>query len=207
MATVHIKIDDTTPRIAYTATSGQTKFTVPFSFFADADLVVSVNATTKTLITDYTVSGAGDTGGGFITFLSGLTVSDAVVIVRTLPIERTTDFPASGPFKANPDLNTELDRIIAMQQQLEDLIQRTIRLNDTDTTTNVNIPAAATRANKFLAFDASGDVIAATTVTGATVSTFMETVLDDTTAAAARTTLGITNTDVMQAVFNWQNFR
>ena len=35
-----ITISDTEPRIQYTATAGQTSFTVPFAFFANADLQV-----------------------------------------------------------------------------------------------------------------------------------------------------------------------
>ena len=40
-----IIISDTEPRVQYTATSGQVSFTVPFEFFANADLKV-YNGTT-----------------------------------------------------------------------------------------------------------------------------------------------------------------
>jgi parallel beta helix pectate lyase-like protein len=110
-------VDDTTPRIAYTATAGQTAFTVPYTFFANADLQVTVNGTTKALNTDYSVTGAQVTGGGTLTFASGLAVNDAVVIERVLTIERITNFPNSGPFSI-PDLNLEFDREVAMMQQI-----------------------------------------------------------------------------------------
>jgi len=35
-----IAISDVSPRIQYTASAGQTSFTVPFEFFADSNLVV-----------------------------------------------------------------------------------------------------------------------------------------------------------------------
>ena len=59
-----ILINDTTPRAQYTATSGQTVFSVPFEFFENADLKVYKNSTLLTLTTHYTVTGAGVTGGG-----------------------------------------------------------------------------------------------------------------------------------------------
>ena len=120
-----ITISDTEPRIQYTATGGQTSFTVPFAFFANADLQVfngtsqlSFNAS-PTNATQYSVTGAGVSGGGSITLGSpGATVNDVITIVREVAIERTTDFPTSGAFQID-SLNTELDKIIAMAQQLE----------------------------------------------------------------------------------------
>ena len=200
----HIQIDDVDPRIAYTATAGQTVFAVPFAFFEEADLLVYVNDVLKTLTADYTVAGEGasEPSSRLITFLTGLTVGDSVVIVREIVIERTTDFPTSGPFQIN-SLNTQLDKIFAIMQQIANTITRTLRLSDSDTTANLDLPAAAARANKFLAFDANGDPIMATAVTGTPVSAFMTTVLDDTTAAAARATLGITDTSAYAGLSNW----
>lgn len=202
MATVHIQIDSTTPRVNYAATSGQTSFEVPFTFFDDEDLQVYQNDTLLTLTTHYTVSGAGDTGGGTLTLVTGATLDDSIVIIRSITIARVTDLPSSGAFVPD-DANTEFDRIVAMMQQIENSIQRTLRLNDSDTTANVNIPAAADRASKFLAFDSDGDPIVSAGTTEVTVSSFMETVLDDTTAAAARTTLGITDTSAHAGLSNF----
>ena len=86
-----INISDNNPRISYTATSGQTAFTVPFVFFNDADLNVYINDTLKTITTDYTVTG-GDGSTGSITLTSGATLNDVVVITRNVALERTTDF-------------------------------------------------------------------------------------------------------------------
>jgi hypothetical protein len=204
MTTTHIQIDDVTPRIAYTATSGQTEFAIPFAFFEDADIKVYQNDTLKTLTTHYAVAGEGasDLATRKVILVTGATVGDSIVIVRDIAIERVTDFPDTGPFEVS-SLNTALDRIIAILQQEQDKITRTLRLNDSDVTSNVTIPAAATRASKFLAFDAAGDPTVAATVEDVPVSTFMQTVLDDTTAAAARTTLGITDTTAYAGLSNW----
>ena len=125
-----LAISDTSPRVQYTATGGQTTFTVPFEFFADGDLTVIKTAasngadTTLTLTaspssaTQYSVTGAGVSGGGSITLGGGATVNDKYTILRDLSVARASDFPVSGTFPIET-LNTELDKIIAMIQQNE----------------------------------------------------------------------------------------
>jgi len=125
-----LAISDTSPRIQYTATAGQTAFTVPFEFFADGDLTVirtTVSGGVDTTLTlasspssaaQYSVTGAGVSGGGSITLGGGATVNDKYTISRNLAVSRTSDFPVSGTFPIET-LNTELDKIIAMIQQNE----------------------------------------------------------------------------------------
>lgn len=153
-----ILINDTAPRNQYTATSGQTVFTVSFEFFENADLKVYKNAALQTITTHYTVTGAGVTGGGSITLTSGATAGDIITIVRDIPVKRVTDFPTSGPFNISA-LNTELDKIVAMVQEREDDITRVVQLSDTDTSTSLTLPIAASRASKVLGFDATGNAI------------------------------------------------
>lgn len=153
-----ILINDTAPRNQYTATSGQTVFTVSFEFFENADLKVYKNNTLQTITTHYTVTGAGVTGGGSITLTSGATAGDIITIVRDIPVKRVTDFPTSGPFNISA-LNAELDKIIAMVQEREDDITRVVQLSETDTSTSLALPVAASRASKVLGFDATGNAI------------------------------------------------
>lgn len=158
-----ILINDTSPRAQYTATSGQTAFTIPFEFFANSDLKVYKNAVLLTLTTNYTVTGAGVTGGGTLTLVVGAALNDTVTIVRDVPVSRTSDFPTSGPFNIEA-LNTDLDRIVAMSQQQEARDTRTLRLSDDDTpSTLATLPLKADRASKTLAFDASGNPVAGPT--------------------------------------------
>ena len=156
-----ITISDTEPRIQYTATAGQTSFTVPFAFFANADLQVfngtsqlSFNASPSNA-TQYSVTGAGVSGGGSITLGSpGATVNDIITIVREVAIERTTDFPTSGAFQID-SLNTELDKIIAMAQQLERDLKLSPRVNTTSSSSfNLTFPDMV--AGKVLSANAGG---------------------------------------------------
>ena len=157
-----ITISDTEPRVQYTATAGQTSFTVPFEFFANADLKVFNGTTQLTFAaspadqTEYSVSGAGQTGGGSITLGSpGATLNDVITIYRDLAIERTTDFPTSGAFQIN-SLNTELDKIIAMAQQLErDLKFSPKAAATTANTFDITFPNLV--ANKVLSVNSAGN--------------------------------------------------
>ena len=151
-------IDNVAPRAAYTATAAQTVFAVPFVFFADSELRVYVNGTLQS--SGYTPAGAGSNtdAGRQITFSSGRTVGDKVVITREIPIERISDFPTSGPLSIST-LNTELDKIVSILQRLSDQFGRTIRLADGDNTAiSAVIPNGTTRADKLIGFDANGNL-------------------------------------------------
>jgi len=164
-----LAISDTSPRIQYTATGGQTAFTVPFEFFADADLTVIKTAasdgadTTLTLTsspssaTQYSVTGAGVSGGGSITLGSGATVNDKYTISRNLAVSRTSDFPVSGTFPIET-LNTELDKIIAMIQQNErDILFSPKAKISTSTAFNLTFPELV--ANKILSVNSAGNAL------------------------------------------------
>jgi len=100
-----LTVGDTTPRVQYTASAGQTVFAYGFPIFADADLKVYVGSTVKTLgstaaTSHYQVSGAGTTSGGNVTFGAGLTNGDIVTIYRDLAVSRATDFQTGGDLLA-----------------------------------------------------------------------------------------------------------
>lgn len=151
-----IQIANNNPRISYVATAGQTAFPTSFAFFVDGDINVYINDVLKTLATDYTVAG-GSGLDGTVTLVTGATVGDIIVLTRDVELERTTDFPTSGPFQV-ASLNVELDKLVAMIADMEDFAGRGLRLSDSDTS------AALVLANK----DArKGTVLAFNTVTGA----------------------------------------
>ena len=157
-----INISDVEPRVQYTATSGQTSFTVPFEFFVNEDLKVYNGTTLLTFnaspsnASQYSVTGAGVTGGGSITLGSpGATVNDIITISRDLAIARTTDFPTSGAFQI-ASLNEELDKIVAMCGQLERDLKFSPRAAATTSNTfNITFPNLA--ANKVLSVNSSGN--------------------------------------------------
>jgi hypothetical protein len=124
---------------------------VPFEFFDNTDLNVYINDTLQTLTTHYTVTG-GSGSTGSITLVTGATAGDIVVITRDVTLERTTDFPTSGPFQV-ASLNTELDKVVAMIADMKDLAERGLRLSDSDTTTSLTLASKDTRKGTVLAFN------------------------------------------------------
>ena len=158
-----INLSDNNPRISYTVAQGatQTSFAVPFEFFDNDDLNFYVDGTLKTLTTHYTVSG-GDGSTGTITTTTGNSVTgisggSTVIVTRSIDLDRTTDFPSSGPFNI-ASLNTELDRLIAITADLQDDVNRSLKLIDYDSAVDTQMPLLAARKGTVLGFNATTGV-------------------------------------------------
>ena len=158
-----INLSDNNPRVSYTVAQGatQTSFAVPFEFFDNDDLNFYVDGTLKTLTTHYTVSG-GDGSTGTITTTTGNSVTgisggSTVIVTRSIDLDRTTDFPSSGPFNI-ASFNTELDRLIAITADLQDDVNRSLKLIDYDSAVDTQMPLLAARKGTVLGFNASTGV-------------------------------------------------
>ena len=143
-----------------------TNFAYQFRILEDTDLLVIIRTnstgaeTTKTLSTHYTVAGAGDASGGSITFTSGNVPAsgETVVIRRNVPQTQAIDYIANDPFPAETH-EEGLDRATMVAQQVGEESDRSIKLSRTNTMTSTEFTVGATdRANKVLAFDASGEI-------------------------------------------------
>jgi len=178
--------------------------TSPMVFFdtSDLDVYVVVTATgVATLLvenTSYSVTGgAGSTGtvnlaGGSAPF-GAPSSAQTLSIVRGMPFTQQTDFVNNDPSDAEV-AEDALDRLKMEAQELLDRADRTLRQPTADLGNITTLPTVADRKSKYLSFDASGNPVASSGTTSAFVVTpFMETVLDDANAAAARNTLGLTN--------------
>ena len=158
-------VSSTTVKNSYSGNSSTTVFAYSFKIFADSDLQVIIRSstgteTTKTLTTHYTVSGAGDASGGNVTFTSGNTpaTGETVVIRRGVPQTQAIDYIANDPFPAESH-EEGLDRATMTTQQVQEELDRSIKLSRTNTMTSTEFTVGATdRANKVLSFDASGEL-------------------------------------------------
>ena len=148
-----IALSANSPRVHYTATAGQTAFSIPFEFFNDGDVDVYVNDVQKTITTHYTLSG-GDGSTGTATFGSGLSLNDKVTITRRIDIERNTNFFA-GQTINRAALNTELDTLTAIAADNKDRSERGIRVPDSENAPSLTLPSLATRKGRVLGFNAS----------------------------------------------------
>ena len=159
-------VSSTTVKNSYSGNGSTTEFAYTFKIFADTDLqvIIRVNSTgvetVKTLTTHYTVAGAGDASGGSITFTSGNTPAsgETVVIIREVPQTQAIDYIANDPFPAESH-EEGLDRATMTTQQVQEELDRSIKLSRTNTMTSTEFTVGATdRANKILAFDSSGEI-------------------------------------------------
>ena len=158
-------VSSTTVKNSYSGNSSTTVFAYTFKIFADTDLQVIIRSstgteTTKTLTTHYTVSGAGDASGGNVTFTSGNTpaTGETVVIRRGVPQTQAIDYIANDPFPAESH-EEGLDRATMTTQQVQEEVDRSLKLSRTNTMTSTEFTVGATdRANKVLSFDSSGEL-------------------------------------------------
>ncbi len=158
-------VSSTTVKNSYSGNGSTTQFAYGYKIFADSDLIVIIRSaagteTVKTLTTHYTVAGAGDASGGSITFTSGNTPAsgETVVIIREVPQTQAIDYIANDPFPAESH-EEGLDRATMTTQQVQEEVDRSIKLSRTNTMTSTEFTVGATdRANKILAFDSSGEI-------------------------------------------------
>lgn len=189
----HLTIPSGTPRISYTGNGVQTAFPVPWPFFATSDNQVYLDGTLQP--SGYTITGTSVDGGyqsGICTLTVAPTNGQAVVLVRSTPIARVTDFPYPSAVLDIQAANTEFDRIYALLQDLYLRTNRAIRLPDSEDGAAALLPSATDRANGISGFDGDGNptIISDVDLTGTTVSTFAAQLLDDANSAAMLATLG-----------------
>jgi hypothetical protein len=158
-------ISTTTIINSYSGDGSTTAFTYTFKITDQDDIEVLIRSndgteTTKTITTHYTVSGVGNAGGGTVTFTSGNipTSTQTVVLRRSTPQTQTMDLIDNDPMSADT-IETAHDKAIAISQELQEQVNRSIKFSRTNTFTSSEFTVdAATRANKILAFDSSGEI-------------------------------------------------
>ena len=198
-------ISTTASRISYTGNGSTVDFSFPYPVLLTTDLVIISTViatgveTVQVITTDYTVALV---GGGATATVTAVTAPASTVtwtIYRDPPVTQTTEFTDNDPLPA-ASIEDALDKNTQIEQRSRSLVDRSLKQPEGDTADIDYLPSKVNRASKYMAFDADGDPIAtAGTTSVVTVSTFMETLLDDTTAAAGRTTLGAGTGDLSAA--------
>jgi xylose isomerase len=195
-------------KVSYSGDDSTTVFAYTFKVFDEDDLVVIIRdangvETTKTITTDYTVSGVGNANGGNVTMLTAPASTETLLILREQPITQELDLVPNDPFPAD-SIEEALDKLVFMMQQQAEELDRCIKLSKTNTMTSTEFTvSAADRANEVFSFDASGELsIQALGVVGAvtlplSVSNGGTAATD---AATARTNLGTTDEALALAI-------
>jgi len=139
-------------------------FTYSFKITDDDDIQVIIRSsngteTVKSKGTHYNVSGVGN-NSGTVTFTSGNIPAsgETVVLRRSTTQTQAMDLIDNDPMSANT-IETAHDKSIAINQELQEQVDRSLKLSRTNTMTSTEFTVDATnRANKILAFDSSGEI-------------------------------------------------
>lgn len=198
-------IESSTNQMNYTGNGSTATYPYTFKVFSEDDLVVKVvkisdsTETTLTVDADYTVSNVGVTTGGNVVLVddnqawlddSGfLSSSYDLVIRRVVDLIQDTSIRNQGPYYASIHEDT-FDYLTMIDQQQQNEIDRSLKVVETVTGVDMTLPTPS--AGLAIGWNATEDGLTNLASLGAVgVSSFMETVLDDTTASAARSTLGV----------------
>mgnify|MGYP007083423824 CR=1 FL=1 len=141
------------PRRVQYVNTGVGPYLFNFEILTQTDIAVYRGSTLLTLTTDYTVT-INTNGTGSVTLTTAGTGN--ITIVGARAIQRTSDYTTNGDLFANT-LNVDLDSQTIYSQQLAESLDRSIKAPVTDNSTiDLNLPSATSRANKVFAFDSSG---------------------------------------------------
>jgi len=117
-------------RVLYNANGVQTSFAIPQSFFSDNDniVVLDVDDSSDPVVEDLQVEGVDySIVGTNVVFGAAPANGHIVGIFREMDIEQALDLIASGPFNVD-SLETQLDKMVAIMQQLNGMISRAVKL-------------------------------------------------------------------------------
>lgn len=169
--------------------------TFPFSFRYWSTGEVKAVLTTASgdidliLGTDYTVSAPG--AGGTLTVVGSWPAALRLTIYRELELSQDTDL-ANNTTQDAEVYETMVDRAVALSQQVSERTDRLVRFPVSEVSSTPDMPSATARANKFLAFDASGTPTPAAGAVGEfPVTDYIKTLLDDPDEPTAQLTLGL----------------
>jgi len=149
---------------SYAGNGSVTVFPYNFSVSSNADIEVIVRSTLgvetiKSLAaSDYTVSGVGVSSGGNVTMSTAPATGETIFVRRKTVKTQPVDLVENDPFSAET-VEGALDKTISIVQELQEEVDRSIKLSRTNTITSSEFTTDATaRAGKVLAFDASGEL-------------------------------------------------
>jgi len=157
-------ISTTIIKNSYSGNGSTSAFTYNFKITDEDDIQVIIRSangteTVKTITTHYTVGGVGG-NSGTVTFTSGNipVTGETVVLRRSTPQTQAMDLIDNDPMSADT-IETAHDKVTSISQELQEQVDRSIKLSRTNTMTSTEFTVDATnRANKILAFDSSGEI-------------------------------------------------
>ena len=183
-------VSSTVVRNSYAGDNSTTQFTYTFPIHSSSELKVILRSsagveTVQTLNSDYTIN---DTGtGGTVTFTSAPASGVSIVLIRDTNQTQEVDYLANDPFPADTHEGA-LDKLTLLTQELQEEIDRSLKVSRTAPITNSQITDNATaRAGKLLGFSNDGQSLDAT-IDGSQVSVNATNAANSAAAAATSAT-------------------
>jgi hypothetical protein len=160
-------ISTTTIKNSYSGDGSVVAFTYTFKI-ADAafiEVIVKTNSTGAESVraigtggTNYAVTGVNEAAGGTVTFVTAPLATETVVLRRSTTQTQTLDLIENDNLPAN-SLETAFDKNLSISQELQEQLDRSIKISRANTMTSTEFTVDATdRANKILAFDSAGEI-------------------------------------------------
>ena len=158
-------ISSTTLRNSYSGNGSTTAFAYSYPINTTSEITVIERSalgveTVKAEGTGSTNYGIADNGaaGGTITMVTAPAAGTTLIILRNTSLTQETDYVANDPFPAETHEDA-LDKLQMQTQELQEELDRSIKISRTNTMTSTEFTvAAADRASKVLAFDSSGEI-------------------------------------------------
>lgn len=131
-------VSSTQTRVSYAGNGATVAFSVPWRFLEDAALLVLVRTdatgavVTKTLATHYSVTGAGDPLGGTLTMVAAPETGETLFIIHDPELLQELDLAPAAVLPVEL-LERALDLATHQQQRTRELVDRALRLGDTET--------------------------------------------------------------------------
>jgi len=156
-------VSSTTVKKSYNGNGSTTAFTYDFLINTTAELKVIIRSSTgtetvKTISSHYNISDS--SGSGTVTFTSGNIPAsgETVILIRDTNLTQGTDYVENDPFPSSSH-ESALDKLTLQVQEVQEELDRAIKLSRTNTMTSTEFTVGATdRASKILAFDSSGEI-------------------------------------------------
>lgn len=158
------------PRVIYNANGVLTSFAITQTFFSNNDNIKvyvvdegvdPIDEDLQIEGTDYSISGSN------VVFVSAPANGLKVLIERELDIEQELDLISSGPLNVD-SLEEQMDKIVAIAQQLNLLISRAVKVRRSSTLLNLELPEPV--ANFLIRFNSAADGLEAVDPTSAGIS-------------------------------------
>ncbi|MEB5707360.1 phage tail fiber domain-containing protein [Pantoea anthophila] len=114
-------VSSTQSYVEYNADGVTTTFTIPFYFLLNSDISVMIANSAGSISepvngTDYIVTGAGDSGGGSLTFGTVSASGNTILIYRNPPVTQETKYYENGKFPAASH-EAALDKLTMLIQE------------------------------------------------------------------------------------------